>query len=238
LELPAKDTLLFPWLKEQSINLIAGWRGTGKTWLALGLLDAISKENSFGPWKFKKSVPTLFLDGEMPPQDVKERIDALCLGRDTQSPLYVYCDALANQWGLPRAQLANEVWRSKIKQILLTHQVKLWVIDNLASLASGLDENKKQDWDQVNQWLLELRFAGISTIMLHHLGKAGNQRGTSAREDNLDISIILKSPHDYTPEDGARFIVHFSKARVSQKDLQAIGDIEFKLQEDESGLDA
>jgi len=236
LELPAKDTLLFPWLKEQSISLIAGWRGTGKTWFALGLLDAISKGRSFGPWECKKSVPTLFLDGEMPPQDIQERIDALSLGRDTQSPLYVYCDALANQWGLPRAQLANESWRSKMKQILLTHHVKLWVIDNLASLASGLDENKKQDWDQVNQWLLELRFAGISTIMLHHVGKGGNQRGTSAREDNLDVSIILKHPHDYTPEDGARFICHFSKARVSQKDLQAIGDYEFKLQEDDSGF--
>lgn len=236
LELPAKDTLLSPWLKEQSITLIAGWRGTGKTWFALGLLDAISKGNSFGPWECKNSVPTLFLDGEMPPQDVKERIDTLCLGRDAQSPLYVYCDALANQWGLARAHLVNESWRSKMKQILLTHHVKLWVIDNLASLASGLDENKKQDWDQVNQWLLELRFAGISTIMLHHVNKEGGQRGTSAREDNLDISIILKHPQDYTTEDGARFIVHFSKARVSQKDSQAIGDYELKLQEDDSGL--
>ena len=43
-------------------------------------------------------------------------------------------------------------------------KIKLWVIDNLASLAAGLDENKKRDWDPVNQFLLELRFAGISTI--------------------------------------------------------------------------
>jgi len=235
LELPAKDTLLFPWLKEQSINLISGWRGCGKTWFALGLLDAISKGKPFGSWECKKSVPTLFLDGEMPAVDIKERADALCLGRDTQSPLYIYCDALANQWGLPRAHLANESWRSKMKQILLTHHIKLWVVDNLASLASGLDENKKQDWDQVNQWLLELRFAGISTIMLHHVNKEGGQRGTSAREDNLDISIILKSPHDYTPEDGCRFICRFSKSRVSTKDAQLIGDYEFKLIEDKSG---
>jgi hypothetical protein len=235
LELPAKDTLLHPWLKEQSIILISGWRGVGKSWDALGVLDAISKGKPFGPWECKKSVPGLFLDGEMPPQDVKERIDALCLGRDAQSPLYIYCDALANQWGLPRAHLANEAWRSKMKQILLTHHIKLWVIDNLASLASGLDENKKQDWDPINQWLLELRFAGISTIILHHVGKEGNQRGTSAREDNIDISIILKHPHDYTPEDGARFICHFSKGRISNRDSQLIADMEFKLIQNDSG---
>jgi len=87
----------------------------------------------------------------------------------------------------------------------------------------------------VNQWLLELRFAGISTIMLHHVGKDGSQRGTSAREDNLDCSIILKPPSDYIPEDGCRFILHFSKARVSTSDLGLIGDAEFKLIKDDTG---
>jgi putative DNA primase/helicase len=83
--------------------------------------------------------------------------------------------------------------------------------------------------------LLELRFAGISTIMLHHTNKEGGQRGTSAREDNIDASILLKQPHDYIPEDGARFIVHFSKARVPTKDLKLVSDTEIKLIEDESG---
>jgi hypothetical protein len=122
-----------------------------------------------------------------------------------------------------------------MKAILTSRHIKLWVIDNLASLASGLDENSKKDWDPINQWLLELRFAGISTIMLHHVSKEGDQRGTSAREDNLDISILLKIPHDYTPEDGARFICHFSKARVATRDLSLISDIEFKLIEEEPG---
>ena len=109
-----------------------------------------------------------------------------------------------------------------------------WTV-NLASLASGLDENSKKDWDPINSWLLELRFAGISTMMLHHVNKDGGQRGTSAREDNLDISMMLKKPHDYTPEDGARFIVHFSKARVSASRLNLISDTEFNLILDESG---
>ena len=71
--------------------------------------------------------------------------------------------------------------------------------------------------------------------MLHHTNKEGGQRGTSAREDNIDASILLKSPHDYVPEEGARFVVHFSKARVPTKDLKLISDTEFKLIEDESG---
>ena len=71
--------------------------------------------------------------------------------------------------------------------------------------------------------------------MLHHVNKDGGQRGTSAREDNLDTSIMLKAPHDYTPEDGARFIVHFNKARVQTSRLNLLGDTEFKLILDETG---
>lgn len=233
LDVPEQQELLFPWLKMDSINLISGWRGCGKTWFALGILDAVTKGTKFGPWECKKSVPCLFLDGEMTITDDHERIKNLRLNSDRESPLYFYSDAYANQLGLPRAYLANEAWRKNMKEILITRHVKLWVVDNLASLASGIDENKKQDWDPINSWLLELRFAGISTIMLHHMNKDGRQRGTSAREDNLDISMILKSPHDYTPEDGARFIAHFSKARVSTNRLSLIADIEFKLVVDE-----
>jgi hypothetical protein len=51
LDIPTKKTLLNPWLTEQSITLMSGWRGTGKTWLALSILDAVSKGKVFGPWE-------------------------------------------------------------------------------------------------------------------------------------------------------------------------------------------
>lgn len=235
LDVTPKRTILNPWLSEQSISLMSGWRGSGKTWSALSLLDSITRGKAFGPWGCEMSVPCLFLDGEMPVQDIQERLNELGSDSDRKNPLYIYSDAYANLFGLPRAHLANESWRSSMKRILITRKIKLWVIDNLASLAGGLDENSKKDWDPINQWLLELRFAGISTIMLHHTNKDDGQRGTSGREDNLDISIILKRPSDYVPEDGCRFICHFTKARVKTSDLQLIADTEFKLIQNETG---
>jgi hypothetical protein len=233
LDMPDKRKFLNPWLSENSISLISGWRGCGKTWFALSVLNAVSTGQSFGPWTCDEPVRCLFCDGEMPIQDVRERIKYLGINSDN---LIIYCDALMHQHGLPRAHLANEAWRTKMKSILITRHVKLWVVDNLASLASGLDENSKKEWDPVNQWLLDLRFAGISTIMLHHMNKDGGQRGTSGREDNLDVSIALKKPSDYVPEDGARFITHFTKGRISTGDLNLISDTEFKLiQDDKSG---
>jgi len=234
-EIPVRRHLLLPWLKEASIIFIHGWRGSGKTWFALSILNAISWGISFGPWECEFPSPVLFLDGELPPGDVDERIAALGIRHNQENPLYIFSDAYANLIGIPRAHLASEAWRREMKRILITRKVKAWVIDNISSLASGLDENSKKDWDPINQWLLELRFSGITTILLHHTGKGGTQRGTSAREDNADCSIILKKPADYQVEQGCRFIVNFDKARVSQKHIQQIGDTEFKLIESPEG---
>ena len=235
IDLPPKRQIIDPWLSEQSISLIAGWRGTGKTWFAMSLLDAITRGEPFGPWNMGVCVPCLYLEGEMPAQDVKERLKDLNPNQERKQPFYVYSDAYANTLGLPRANLIAETWRTTMKRILTTRGVKLWVVDNLASLTGGIDENAKRDWDPVNAWLLELRFAGIATMLLHHTNKGGSQRGTSAREDNIDTSIMLKRPFDYVPEDGAKFILNFQKARVATKDLGLIGDTQFQLTQNEIG---
>ena len=122
-----------------------------------------------------------------------------------------------------------------MKRILITRGIKLWVLDNIGSLAPGIDENSKRDWDPINAWLLQLRFAGIATILLHHMSKDGKQRGTSAREDNIDTSIQWKQAFDYTPEDGCKFILHFAKNRVRTRDLPLITDTQFHLIHDEAG---
>jgi putative DNA primase/helicase len=84
----------------------------------------------------------------------------------------------------------------------------------------------------VNQWFLELRFAGITTIFLHHANKDGGQRGTSGREDNIDISILLDWPKGYVTGDGCKFVAKFKKARLEQKHLHLITDTEFALEVD------
>jgi len=235
LDIPAKKQIVIPWLSEQCIGLIYGTRGVGKTWFVMGLFESITKGKPFGPWEIGESVPCLYLDGEMATQDVQERFRGLDPNDNRKSPLYIYSDAHANACGLSRANLLHDSWREMIKGQLLEKQVKLWAVDNLASLAGGIDENKKIDWDPVNQWLLELRFAGIATLLLHHEGKSGGQRGTSAREDNIDVSLLLKHPPNYVAEDGAKFITKFRKQRVRTQDLPLLADTQFHLMIDERG---
>lgn len=236
IEMPERQSYLHPIISEGQIILLSGQRGVGKTFSAMSIADAITAGKNFGPWESRKSVPTLYLDGEMAVLDTRERLQLINPSDDRKSPLYLYSDAYANIHGAPRASLLNEAWRNEIKRILLNRHIKFFIIDNIASLAAGIDENKKSDWDVVNQWLIELRFAGVTTLLLHHTGKDGkDQRGTSAREDNVDLSILLKRPHDYSPENGADFIVSFSKTRVPFEALKMMKDFRFILTRDDFG---
>ncbi len=235
INLPSRAVYLKPIIQESQIILISGWRGTGKTWLAMSLADAISRGESFGPWEIIQPATCLYLDGEMAVGDIRNRLTALNLNEGRVNPLYLYSDAYANHLGLPRANLIAESWRSTMKRILKTRGVKVFIVDNIASLASGLEENSKKDWDPINSWLIDLRFDGITTLLLHHTNKDGGQRGTSAREDNIDISAILKHPPNYSPEDGCDFIISFTKSRIAYGALNLVQDIRFKLAGDERG---
>jgi putative DNA primase/helicase len=88
----------------------------------------------------------------------------------------------------------------------------LLILDNLSSLTSVLREDYS-GWAPIQQWLLRLRRRGISTLIVHHAGKDGEQRGTIRREDMLDTTISLVRPNGYVESEGARFEVHVEKRR-------------------------
>ncbi len=233
INIPEKEIYLDPWLRSESISLISADRGTGKTWFAMSVGMAVVKEQAFGPWGAGASVPVLYIEGEMAAVDVQERLLYLDGNGQNANPFYVYSEAYANQLGIRRAHLLDPEWQAKMKTILIKRKVKLFIIDNISSLSPGIDENAKKDWDPINQWLLELRFAGISSILLHHTNKGGGQRGTQGRTDNIDVSMMLTRPPGYETVDGAKFICSFDKNRIQHADLPKIVDTEFQLTQDE-----
>jgi putative DNA primase/helicase len=233
LEIPARKAIINPWILEKSICLISGPRGLGKSNFAIGAVKAVCQGANFGPWK-TEPVNTLYLDAEMTGDDMQLRIMDIDPGK-LKSELLIYCDDIAREKTGIRANFHNEKWRDQFKSYLLSENIKLWVADNIASLSPGTDENSKEAWDVANQWLITLKHTGIATGLIHHTGKNGDQRGTSGREDNIDFSVLLKAPKGYRAEDGARFIVHFTKHRTPNRNLPLLKDKEFKLIETPNG---
>ena len=232
---PPKLAYLDPVVKQGQVILIVGPRGCGKTWLAMALVKTITKDESIGKWRTLNPAPCLYLDSEMASIDLQERLKAFDLDKPGSAPFYVYSDADACDSGAPRTRLLDQVWRESMQTTLLNLGVKVWVADNLSSLCPGIDENSKKEWDVVNQWVLDLKKLGITTILIHHTGKSGTQRGTSGREDNLDTVMHISLPANHKAEDGAVFEVAFTKNRMRKEEVKLIPSQTFSLSFDEQG---
>ena len=214
-DIPDTFFIMKPWLTENTLAMISSSRGVGKTFFCLSIAMAITRGVPIGSWVAENPVGCLYIDGEMPVVEMKARIEKLSKSLpEAKAVLHLLSVPLMRMEGKPPFSLGNPEWFSSINKYLEQRRyIKVLIIDNLSSLSYGMDEDRKLSWDPIGQWLLSLRSMGIAVIMVHHTGKSGDQRGTSAREDHLDVSISLTHPSNYDPTVGVRFNVEFSKAR-------------------------
>jgi len=210
---PVREMLLSPIIPRQGLCMLHAMRGIGKTFIALFIAWAVAVGGIvFGRWRASQPARVLFIDGEMPARTLQERLASLMAGSDLEPPNSQYLRIVTpDMQDGPMPNLATREGQAAIEPLL--EGVALIVVDNLATLARHGRANDEESWIPVQGWLLGLRRRGISVLMIHHQGKGGDQRGTSAKEDILDTVIRLDRPKDYRSEQGARFEVHLTKAR-------------------------
>jgi AAA domain/Domain of unknown function (DUF3854) len=76
-KLEARPYFLWPWLRPGTLAMIYSARGVGKTFLSIALALAITRNLSIGNWKTDKCAGVLYIDGEMPVEDVQDRVRQL-----------------------------------------------------------------------------------------------------------------------------------------------------------------
>lgn len=212
-EFPPRDMLLSPWLQSQSLSMIYAWRGVGKTHVALGIAYALASGDEFLGWRAAAPVPVLYIDGEMPGAALRERVARIVASSNAEAApgfLRFITPDLQPNGIMPN--LATPEGQTAVAGAL--DDARVIVVDNLSCLVRGGKENEGDSWQPVAEWALRMRATGRSVVFIHHSGKGGTQRGTSKREDLLDAVLLLKRPVDYEPAQGARFEIHFEKARA------------------------
>lgn len=209
MNLPQRGYVLDPIIPEQGLGMLHGPRGTGKTHFALGIANAVATGGSFLGWQAPKAQPIAYIDGEMSASLMKERLEAAANSGAAWNGHFRLVTPDLQEGNMP--DISTPEGRAAIEAIL--DGVALLVLDNLSTLCRSGRENDSDAWAEIQGWLLDLRRRGISVLIVHHSGKKGGQRGTSRREDVLDTVIGLRRPDDYCPSQGARFEVHFEKAR-------------------------
>jgi hypothetical protein len=212
-EFPEREALLKPWLLTQSLSLVHAWRGVGKTHVALGIAYAVATGGKFLTWEARRPWRVLYVDGEMPGAALKARLAAL-IGADDRDfdPSYLCVITPDVQGNEPMPDLATAEGQAAVE--VAAAEADLIILDNISTLYRDAGpENEAESWRVAQGWALKMRRAGKSVLFIHHDGKGGQQRGTSKREDTLDVVIKLKHPTDYSPEQGARFELHYEKYR-------------------------
>jgi hypothetical protein len=211
-EFPPREMILSPLLPVAGLAMLYAPRGVGKTHVALGIAYAVASGGSFLRWRAPKPRKVIFIDGEMPAAALRERLAQIVADADHEAADPSFLRILSSDIhrdGLPDLcdPASHRIFDDAIGD------ADLIIADNLSTLCRTGRENEAESWGQVQGWGLSKRRQGKSALFVHHAGKGGGQRGTSRREDVLDTVVNLRRPEDYEPGQGARFEVHFDKAR-------------------------
>jgi RecA-family ATPase len=211
-DFPPREHVLAPWFPTRGVAMIAGYRGLGKTYLTLSIAVAIASGGELLGWKAEKPRPVLYVDGEMDPAELQDRlrdIAAAMVKDGNGSPealaqnLFLLCDGDQKE-GMPDLAGEAAAGRKRIEAVLRETGAEVLALDNLSSLFrdnGGATDNEQESWTIAQNWLRKLRRDGFAVLLIHHTGKPdknGNtkQRGTSKHEDILNTSILLKPPSE------------------------------------------
>jgi hypothetical protein len=234
-------------VETQSINLFYGAPGVGKSFLAMEIAGAVAagRPAMAGLWETPGKANVLFVDGEMLPKAIQDRIEMLGMGN---CRVLSKAELEANNV-VPAMNLADEEVRKGLEEQIMLGQFKLVILDNIFSLVTGIDPNSSRDWEPINLWLLRLRAKGVSTILIHHTGKSGDQMGTAAKLFNVNLALALREAEDreentcsftvkvakqrgryqgltrkaYTCESGKWTVAEDTNAEKEERDLQVLG---------------
>lgn len=230
LTIPKRKRLLGKWLCEGDLGYIFAPRGVGKTWLAMAVPAAISQMIPLGQWEAGEAeAQVLYVDGEMPLELTQYRSRGL--GKGSGDVAYLHHETLFEKLGAS-LNIGLAAHREAITELLLSGGFKLLILDNLSALASGIVENRGEDYEPIASWLLELRRRKITVIVVHHAGRNGLMRGHTKREDACSWIIELKDLKG-EGDSGAKFVSHFAKP--SRNTAEAMPDLLWHFTTDTGG---
>ena len=205
-----RPALLSSFFREGDFGFIYAPRGVGKTWLAMLMARAVAEGSALGEWPAGDAGPqrVCYVDGEVNLPDAIERARLVQMSAGVHWLHHETITALTGR-GL---NLADPVQQRALLEMLIKNKIRVVFLDNLSCLMRGVAENEADDWEMVLDWLLDIRRAGISVVLIHHAGRNGEMRGTSRREDAAHWIVKLEDAGD-SDSTGAVFKSRFTKNR-------------------------
>lgn len=161
----------------------------GKSLLAFEVAAALATGQPVLGRPASDPIPVMYVDLEMTPDDVEERLDAMGYGPESDlDRLHYY--SLPFFGPLDEAAGANGVMKRALQ-----HEARLVVIDTMARAVAG-EENSADTYRAFYRHLgMSLKAAGIALLRIDHTGKdiSRGQRGSSEKVGDVDLVWRLAS---------------------------------------------
>ena len=191
---PAIEYVVEKLVAEGSVNVWFGQWGAKKTWAAIDLAVCVASGKQ---WLGMATEPcnVLIVDEESGDTRLANRIKDTMrgeLGQMANASVPIKSVSLAQFNLLKRPDDADLLAR-----LVLEQDAKLIIIDALADVMLGGDENAVKDTQPV---FANLRFiaelTGAAFIVIHHANKGGGYRGSSAIAGAIDTLLSVESKQD------------------------------------------
>lgn len=173
-----------------SVSLVVGEGGSKKTWTLLDAAVAVAQGEQWLEFPTQQA-PVLLIDEESGLRRLNLRLGDVMRGHNASSDLPIAYTCLA-QWNLANASDVSE-----IERLIRTTGVRFVVIDALADVMLGADENSVKEVQPIFSNLRRIADATrCAIVIIHHANKLGTYRGSTAIHGAIDLMLTVESRMD------------------------------------------
>jgi len=171
-----------------SVNIFYGEGGSKKTWAILDMAVCVANGDDWIGFKTCKS-NVLIIDEESGKRRILRRLGDTLRGHNTDDQTPVNVISLAG------FDLGNKDWINELTAQIVVTGSKLIIIDALADVMPGRDENLVKDVQPIFLALRQIaEILQVAIIIIHHANKSkGDYRGSTAIKGALDLLMQVES---------------------------------------------
>ncbi len=188
---PSPDWLIHGLIQENTIALLAGPGGLGKSFLALGMARSLAAGRMFFNRSVKKG-RVLYVAAE----GVAAFGDRVRAWNQANPGVTVPADGIT--YVESGVNLSDEGSVDRLAEIVREGDYALVILDTLSQLGHMENENNNAEVAQVFRQVKKLRDVreGTSVLVIDHTpAQGGKVRGATAKRDNAD-TVIMAIPHE------------------------------------------
>jgi hypothetical protein len=207
-EIPSRDYLLGDVICTTSRWLIFGNTGVGKTLFGMSFAGAIAAGAAFLNWEGRRRARAMYLDGELPVETFKERMQLIAKSYGADIELYGYNREVLAAVDMPPLNTeAGQKWLlAEIEKV----KPDIIFFDSIMCLLIG-SMSEEEAWAPMKPLVRHISSMRIAQVWLHHTGHDTSRGfGTKTREWEMDTVLALSKANDEDEE----MQIKFNKARL------------------------